>query len=404
MESQSLSNKNDFSMQKNIVYAFSVFITSILTGILNAVNNKKITLQKGGGPVSATPVSARATSLSARATPVSATSLSARTTPVSPTTLTSASPAIFSKNEQSTQSGWLHSFFQVVDKINTALINSVNNIAIKTVDNIVEHTLGDLGVNPKQTILDKLNNGTTIILQMANDPEVQKALTGLSQQLTSMTLQTMSTVQPQINEILEKALTTLNQTADKSAKGLMDSGMNFVTSLIGNIPVYGGIVSLVMAFLRGFNDAAYAGSPGVELSVDSFITAFNTVLKMIQDFNSEAQTLVANVGAVTSAVKGLSASGKALPSSVTEFASKGSVLAQQSSLANIPQVPVPKVPVPQVSLSEVTALPKVPVAIESAFKRQNGGAKLRKKINHITRRLKRTINRFMKNKKFTRKA
>ena len=341
------SNKKTFETEKNILYDFSTFIASIVTGILLAVksNSKKLNLQRGGVGES-----------------------------VPATASTSATTA--KKDNLTEPDGWMQSFFVVVDKINKTLLNSANNLAIKTVDGIVQHTLGDLGKDPKETILDKLNYATNILSQMANDPEVQEALTGLSQQLTAMSLQTLGTVQPQINQILEKAVDTLNQTANKSAKGLMDSGMNFVTSLIGNIPVYGGIVSLVMAFLRGFNDAAYAASPGVKLSSDSFVTAFNTALKMIQDFNEAANALGNKIDIVSTAVRGLSTSAASIPTSI-----------------KIPvSVPVPALPVPALPV------PALPVP------KQNGGAKLRKRINHITRRLKKTIHRFINNKKFTRKV
>ena len=383
------SNKNTFEMEKNILKAFSSFIASILTGILIAVNSKKI-IQLGGGPVNSN-------------APLSV-----------PANITANVDADALKN-QSANPGWLHSFFELVDKINNILLASVNNIAINTVDSVVQHTLGDLGKNPKKTILDKLNNGTLIVTQMANDPAVQLALQNLSQQLTVISLQMLETVQPQVNMILEKALDTLNQTANKSAKGLMDSGMNFVTSLIGNIPVYGGIVSLVMAFLRGFNDAAYAGSPGVKFSTDSFITAFNTVLKMIQDFNNEAQTLTANVSAVSKAVSGLSSSATSIPSSIKGATSLATNLAVPAlpnvSVPTLPNVPVPALPVPALPTLPVPALPNVPVPalpvsipLEKGANKQIGGAKLRKRINHITRRLKKTINRFVNNKKFTRKS
>ena len=363
------SNKKTFEMEKNILYDFSTFIASIVTGILLAVksNSKKLNLQRGGGGESV--------------------------------------PATTAKKENLTEpDGWMQSFFLVVDKINKTLLNSANNLAIKTVDGIVQHTLGDLGKDPKETILDKLNYATNILSQMANDPEVQEALTGLSQQLTAMSLQTLGTVQPQINQILEKAVDTLNQTANKSAKGLMDSGMNFVTSLIGNIPVYGGIVSLVMAFLRGFNDAAYAASPGVKLSSDSFFTAFNTALKMIQDFNEAANALGNKIDIVSTAVRGLSTSAASIPTSI-----KNPVAVPTLSVPK-PTLPVPvsalsvpvSVSVPVPALPTSVPAPALPVPVPVPAKK--GGAKLRKRINHITRRLKKTIHRFINNKKFTRKV
>ena len=388
------SNKKTFEMEKNILYDFSTFIASIVTGILLAVksNSKKLNLQRGGR-VESVPASTSAS------TPTSASSVPASTSsvPASTSSVPVSTPA--TKKENLTEpDGWMQSFFAVVDIINKTLLNSVNNLAIKTVDGIVQHTLGDLGKDPKETILDKLNYATNILSQMANDPEVQEALTGLSQQLTAMSLQTLETVQPQINQILEKAVDTLNQTANKSAKGLMDSGMNFVTSLIGNIPVYGGIVSIVMAFLRGFNDAAYAASPGVKLSSDSFVTAFNTALKMIQDFNEAANALGQKIDIVSTAVRGLSTSAASIPTSIKSPVSVPVLPVPVPTLSKSVPVPTLSVPVPTLSVPVPKSVPALPVP------KQKGGAKLHKRINHITRRLKKTIHRFINNKKFTRKV
>lgn len=369
------NNNKTFTIEKDIIYAFSIFITSILTGILNAVNRKNINLQRGGNGTTAATATAAATSVPAN-----------------------------TYMEKKEPDGWLNSFFELVNKINDILLASVNNIANETVDSVVQHTLGDLGKNPKQTILDKLNNGTLIVSQMANDPEVQRALQNLAQELTVISLQMLDTVQPQVNLILEKAMDTLNQTANKSAKGLMSSGMNFVTSLIGNIPVYGGIVSLVMAFLRGFNDASYALSPAVKFNTETVIRSFNTVLKMIQDFNEAADTLGNKIDSVSTAVRGLSTSAASIPTSI-----KNPVAVPTLSVPK-PTLPVPvsalsvpvSVSVPVPALPTSVPAPALPVPVPVPAKK--GGAKLRKRINHITRRLKKTIHRFINNKKFTRKV
>ena len=375
------NNNKTFTIEKDIIYAFSIFITSILTGILNAVNRKNINLQRGGNGTTAATATAAATSVPAN-----------------------------TYMEKKEPDGWLNSFFELVNKINDILLASVNNIANETVDSVVQHTLGDLGKNPKQTILDKLNNGTLIVSQMANDPEVQRALQNLAQELTVISLQMLDTVQPQVNLILEKAMDTLNQTANKSAKGLMSSGMNFVTSLIGNIPVYGGIVSLVMAFLRGFNDASYALSPAVKFNTETVIRSFNTVLKMIQDFNEAADTLGNKIDSVSTAVRGLSTSAASIPTSIKNTALSVPVLPVPTlpmSKLSVPALPVPALPVPTLPVPVPTLPVPNPTVVRSNVASRNiggSGVKLRNKINHITRRLKRTINRFVKNKKFTRKV
>jgi hypothetical protein len=243
----------------------------------------------------------------------------------------------------------------------------------------------------------------------------------------------LSTVKPQINTIMKQALDTLNQTADKSAKGLIDAGLNFSTSLIGNLPVAGGIISLVMAFLRGFNDAATASSPGVRFSVGSFITAFNTVLKMIQDLNGASATLTKNASNLVDAINGLKVPSLNVPSlnvpslnvpALNVPSLKAPALNVPS--LNVPSLNVPSLNVPSISqfkqrgeeqakqlLSSAIKNPLQSVAntslsdvankgLESVVK-QRGGANVRKKISHITRRLKNTLNRFIRGNSRTRK-
>ena len=401
---------NKVISKEDIIYAFSIFTTAILAGITNAMSMhhpNRISLMQNGGirPTVAPVINASSNQLKQSGE----------------THLKSQIEAQFGESK------WLNTFFTLAGKINDTLYYVFENVANKAVDSVIQNTVGDLGTKPlNESLLDKLQNSTLIVTQMAHDPAVQLALQNLSQELAGISLQMLDTVTPQVNMILEKTLDTLNQTANKSAKGLVDSGMNFVTSLIGNIPIYGGIVSLVMAFLRGFNDAAYAGSPGVELSIDSFITAFNTVLKMIQDFNNEAQTLTANVSAVSKAVSGLSSSATSIPSSIKGATSLGTnVPVPTMPIPALPNVSVPTMPnvsVPALSNVSVPALPALPVPalpvpalpvpalpgtqsrLEGSTNKQMGGAKLRKRINHITRRLKKTINRFVNNKKFTRKS
>ena len=107
---------------------------------------------------------------------------------------------------------------------------------------------------------------------------------------------------------------------------------------------------------------------------------------MIQDFNEAANALGNKIDIVSTAVRGLSTSAASIPTSIK--------IPVPVSKPTLPvSVPKPALSVPAPVLPKSVPVPK-----------QKGGAKLRKRINHITRRLKKTIHRFINNKKFTRKV
>jgi len=150
-----------------------------------------------------------------------------------------------------------------------------------------------------------------------------------------------------------------------------------------------------MTILRGFNDGALALAPDVGFSVSTFITAFNTVLKMVEDANIASEGLLENYKKFVDAFNKMklpSAAGLSLPSA----SGLGLPSASQASQAvgNLKAAGVDRIR---------SSLPTLPQRQLGLPQRQLGGANVRKRINHITRRLKKTIKQFINNKHRTRK-
>ena len=51
--------------------------------------------------------------------------------------------------------------------------------------------------------------------------------------------------------------------------GAINTGLNFTEAALGEIPVMGGIIALVMAFMRGMNAAMLAAAPAVAIRCGS---------------------------------------------------------------------------------------------------------------------------------------
>jgi hypothetical protein len=340
--SQSISNSHIPQKEYDILYALSIITSIIFVGVSDAVkkcemfHGPPLCIQKGGENIPVT-----------------------------------------SEQQGAINSTWLTTFTHLASTINDKLHNVFENVSINALDKIEHYALGDLGTKQfDKGILDQLQNRTMILGKMTRDPEVQKALKDMVEQLSILGIQMLDTMKPAIDRMTDKAIDTLNRTATKGTEGIMNTGMNTIASVISLIPIYGGVISLISAFLRGFNSAMLTAAPGIEFSTEAFFTAFNTSIKMLQDFLKVQPRLMQEANAVRAAIQNFTPSGK----DISDFVSKGQVVGNAYAAKTLNSV-------------------KNPLKL----KQSGGRANIQRKIQHITKRLKKTINRFTNNKRFTTK-
>ena len=317
-------------------------------------------------------------------------------------------------------SKWLNTFMHLAGTINDKFHNVFENVSINALDNVEHYILGDLGTKQlDKGILEQLQNKTMILGKMTRDPQVQKALKDMAEELSILGIQMLDTMKPTIDRMTDRSIETLNRTATRGAKGIMNTGMNIIEALLGEIPVAGGIIALVMAFLRGFNTAMLTSAPGIEFSTEAFFTAFNTSIKMLQDFLKVQPRLTQETNALRTAVQNIIPSSK----DISEFANKGqelgntyakNALSKAKSLSSVIEQPLSaanslssvKNPLSSVKNPLSAANPLSGVKNPLKLKQDGGRANIQRRIHHITKRLKNTINRFTTNnnhKRFTKK-
>ena len=393
-ESDNFSQK----MTQDILYAYSIIISSLLIGISNAVrtcSQNPHCIKKGGAR----------TKVQANRGPPAAL----------------AAPAAHSI--------WLGTFMKLANTINTSLHNAFDNVSTKMLDNALHYTVGDLGKKQlNESILERLQNNTLILAQMTRDPDVQKALSEWSEQVAVLSLQMLETAKPTIDLMTEKAIDSLKQIGTKSGRGIMNVCLNVLDALIGEIPIAGGIITLILAFMRGINSAMLAAAPGVQFNVEYLMRAFNTSLQMLQVFNSQQANVLQKTNAVKSALNKLdmplannirqldiqtfeNAGRKEGQKYVQEALASGPASASAKVLASGPAkvlAPGAKVLAPGPASAKVLAPgPKglAPKGLAPGPKppAKRGGANIRKTIQSVTRRLKNTIHRFVHAKIKTRK-
>ena len=72
----------------------------------------------------------------------------------------------------------------------------------------------------------------------------------------------------------------------RSAVGAINTGLNFTEAALGEIPVMGGVIALVMAFMRGMNAAMLAAAPAVKSGVEVTGTLSNTIPKVAEELKT----------------------------------------------------------------------------------------------------------------------
>jgi hypothetical protein len=413
MNSSQYESKGNIQQRDyDILYSLSIITSIILAGVSEAVKKCEmfpgppLCIQQGGGPKA----------------PINA-----------PTQQAPIKAPIGQQQQAEINSKWLNTFMNLAGIINDKFHNVFENVSISALDNVEHFILGDLGNKQlDKGILDQLQNKTMILGRMTRDPQVQQALKDIAEELSILGIQMLDTMKPTIDRLTDRSIETLNRIATRGAKSIMNTGMNIIEALLGEIPVAGGIIALVMAFLRGFNAAMLTSAPGIEFSTEAFFTAFNTSIKMLQDFLKVQSRLTQQANAVRTAVQNIIPSSK----DITDFANKGQELGNayaknalnsaktlssaierplddlNNSLTSVKNPltsvknPLSSVKNPLNSVKNPISSVKNPLTNKKLKKKQDGGrANVQRRIQHITKRLKNTINRFTNNnnKRFTKK-
>jgi len=136
--------------------------------------------------------------------------------------------------------------------------------------------------NAKMNLDKKLK----LLEDMTNDPAMQEALKKWAESYAVLGVQTLDAVRPSIDMVTNETWSTLSEVSSRSAVGAINTGLNFTEAALGEIPVMGGVIALVMAFMRGMNAAMLAAAPAVKSGVEVTGTLSNTIPKVAEELKT----------------------------------------------------------------------------------------------------------------------
>jgi hypothetical protein len=170
------------------------------------------------------------------------------------------------------------------------------NLANKIMPVFERVVFGPGGGNLQEAKLN-LDKKLKLLEDMTNDPEMQEALRKWAENYAVLGVQTIDAIRPSIDMVTDEAWGTLSEVSSRSAVGAINTGLNFTEAALGEIPIMGGVIALVMAFMRGMNSAMLAAAPAVQSGVEvsgSLSKTLPEVAKGVKDGVATIQSQIPN--------------------------------------------------------------------------------------------------------------
>lgn len=325
----------------------------------------------------------------------------------------------------------------VIDYVETTIILIIKILAVftDTIAPVLEEAIfGDLANKPWDEIAPKitriLNEKKDYYDKMSRDPEIQQALKEWAEAYATIGIQTTEAIRPSINLMIDEAMEMLFSAGSRASRGVINTTLNLTEAAIGEIPVAGGIIDLVLAIIRGVNDGLLAASPPIKFGLEAAGTGYNTAKKVIGIVNEGKQRIedatqsiqkltdkfknIGTIGDMT--LNNVTNIGKQLGKNVIESAQTAALGAVQGVVQGAVQGAVQGVTdkvedaAQRANASIDTALenrlamlksPNVPTTelVASKTPTMVGGARkqIKHKINKTTQRIKKTLYNFRHN-------
>jgi hypothetical protein len=287
----------------------------------------------------------------------------------------------------------LGTFMNLVQAVNGKLFTIVENTskALAGIKNIPQL---------KQDITGFFDENKEVIKQMTRDPVVQAALREWVEEMGVLNIQLVDMAKPTIDRLITEIVDATNDAAVKATQGIISTSFNIAEAAIAEIPVAGGIIDLVLDFMRGFNSATQAAGPIVEFSTEAFFTALRTVFTTLAIVKEKSEDIQRAANKVQGAVENI---GQAVRLPVLEnFEQKGKQAGQDYVNSLMPKVENAAVKALEKPVSvggaknRVTATHRTTAKHRATAKKR---ANVQKRIKHVTRRLRKTLQAFMRRTK-----
>ena len=159
------------------------------------------------------------------------------------------------------------------------LFTQLTPVVLDVVEGKYAHMSADDAAAP---MIEDLNKQAEMFEALAKNKEFQEALKEWAEAYATVGVQAISESKPAVDEILENFWEAANGVIVKSTVGAINTGMNLTEAALGEIPVVGGFIALIMAFLRGINQGMLAAAPAVKSTTANTIVAGETAKRVAE--------------------------------------------------------------------------------------------------------------------------
>ncbi len=188
---------------------------------------------------------------------------------------------------------WIQVFKNLVEGINQSILNLANNAESFASNGILDFIpwLGNPNIIQRSSIKKELADRTTQINAIMNS-DVKQELQQLITAIVNLNIDLLSDISGPAETMITKALEILTNVGERTGRGIMSFIINVVMSAVGEIPIVGGIIDIIMSILRGINSGIHAGAPIANAITTGLVTSILTlkqVFKSLSDINDKTK-------------------------------------------------------------------------------------------------------------------
>jgi hypothetical protein len=177
---------------------------------------------------------------------------------------------------------------EIAEKVSSIVLGMVFGAINDYIVPLVEKQIfgGDINSLSAEELTSNLQAKTKNIQRILNDPKMQEAIKELVMAYTTLIIQIIEIAQPSIDIITDEVWETISETANRSVIGAISTTLNLTEAAVGEIPVAGGVIDLIIAITRATNRLVKAVVPALSFGATTLSTSIDTgtkFAKAIQD-------------------------------------------------------------------------------------------------------------------------
>ena len=257
-------------------------------------------------------------------------------------------------------------------------------------------------MNPEEAsknLHEMIDRQSAFLVRVSEDPELLEKLEEWAKMSAEVGVQVLATVRPTLDEMLEEFWEATNSVVTKSVRAGINTGFNIGKTAASAIPVAGGMIVLFISFVQGVNEGMLAGAPAVKAGTKNTIKASqignkvrgdtDAQLKRVKKAGDELKAAI-NVPVDTNITNKMEEAGRKMGKDVVKDAVKNE---QTNAMRNVK--------------AQTNAMDKLVNNPQSNTK--VGGGKLvtphllRKRILESSKRLEKTIKRFTRGRRISKR-